>query len=150
MCSYTAQKHMCSRGHVEARGIVLNRSSLICSQGSLLDLGAGRFHKSTHQVTKVTQRPRLQAGATLGFYAASGPRARPAGSLSAEPPLQPHLLSRIHLSLKNTVSMAVVSYLASFMCLPFSRKAKQPLHLINFNCLSADVLLVWIVLSGSL
>lgn len=51
---------------------------------------------------------------------------------------------------KNAPSSVVGSCLASLMCLSFPGRAKQPLHLINFNRLSAGVLCVWIVLSGSL
>lgn len=51
---------------------------------------------------------------------------------------------------KNAPSTVVGSCLASLMCLSFPGRAKQPLHLINFNRLSAGVLCVWIVLSASL
>lgn len=54
------------------------------------------------------------------------------------------------LSPKNAPSTEVGSCLASLMCQSFPGRAKQPLHLINFNHLSADVLCVWIVLSASL
>lgn len=51
---------------------------------------------------------------------------------------------------KNAPSTVVGSCLAFLMCLSFPGRAKQPLHLINFNRLSAGVLCVWIVLSASL